>query len=773
MSSPVRCAAVIAVAVATAAPPLAPQTLELTVGNIMRGPELVGRSPSDIRFTADGRFILFRWQAPGIDTAAADYRVPADGGTPERLPRDAVDTIATAEGEWSPDLERLAVVLKGDLYVVDRRGVKRRVTKTRAREGSPHWAADGNTLYFETDDNVFGLDLASGALTQLTDIRRGPAPKDPKEAEGQRKMLEEQQLELFEHVRRQRALEDERGDTAKTDPTPYYRGERESVQGLRVSADGKWAAFTSSTRPEGAKQTEMPVWVTESGYTEMRQVRPKVGDAQSATKVGLIELGTGEVTWVTAGLAADSFDFRLIDFNPSGQQLLARGASRDFTRRVLLTVDLASGEQRIVDDLVDTAWAASFLSLSNAAGWLDDRRVWFTSEASGFAHLYAVPAAGGAATAWTSGEWEVHGVTLSPDRRAIYLRTNEGDPHQQHFWSIDVARGPTSKRPVTTAEGRQDVVVSPDGRRLAVRHSEANLPPELYVMPNRAAAEWRRVTVSTTDEFRSPPWIKPEIIQFAARDGALVPARLYRPSGAANGAAVIFVHGAGYTQNVHRWWSSYYREYMFHHLLAARGYAVLDIDYRGSQGYGVAWRNANYRHMGSWDLTDQVDGAAWLVRELGVDSTRIGIYGGSYGGFITLMAMFTTPGVFEAGAALRPVTDWAHYNHPYTATILNEPQDDLEAYRRSSPIYLAEGLEGHLLICHGMVDDNVHFSDAVRLAQRLIELEKENWELAVYPVERHGFQEATSWTDEYRRILKLFEGTIGGRPADRAVGGGR
>ncbi|MBL8177860.1 MAG: prolyl oligopeptidase family serine peptidase, partial [Bryobacterales bacterium] len=136
------------------------------------------------------------------------------------------------------------------------------------------------------------------------------------------------------------------------------------------------------------------------------------------------------------------------------------------------------------------------------------------------------------------------------------------------------------------------------------------------------------------------------------------------------------------------------------------------------------------------------------------------IYGGSYGGFITLMALFTQPDVFAAGASLRPVTDWAHYNHEYTSAILNLPQEDVEAYRRSSPIYHAQGLKGALLIAHGMVDVNVHFQDTVRLVQRLIELRKENWELAVYPVEDHGFVQPASWADEYKRILKLFERTL-------------
>jgi dipeptidyl aminopeptidase/acylaminoacyl peptidase len=259
-------------------------------------------------------------------------------------------------------------------------------------------------------------------------------------------------------------------------------------------------------------------------------------------------------------------------------------------------------------------------------------------------------------------------------------------------------------------------------------------------------------------EFKTYAWKDPAVIRFKASDGAWVYARLYKPARTGNNKpAVIFVHGAGYLQNAHKWWSSYFREYMFHNLLADEGYTVLDIDYRGSAGYGRDWRTGIYRHMGGKDLTDQVDAAAFLTDSLGVDKNRIGIYGGSYGGFITLMAMFTKPGVFAAGAALRPVTDWANYNHGYTSNILNEPFTDSIAYRKSSPLYYADGLQGHLLMCHGMLDVNVHYQDVVKLTQRLIELKKDNWELASYPMEDHGFVEPSSWTDEYKRIFKLFE----------------
>jgi len=330
--------------------------------------------------------------------------------------------------------------------------------------------------------------------------------------------------------------------------------------------------------------------------------------------------------------------------------------------------------------------------------------------------------------------------------------------------------------------GNSQAYLSPDEKTVALIHSTANRPPELFLMDNTPGSAARQITITPTEEWRSFPWIIPELITFKARDGAEVYARVYTPemlkpspagpgqrlpakassknTAAARRPGILFVHGAGYAQNAHRFWSSYYHEYMFHHLLIDRGFVVMDVDYRGSSGYGRDWRTGIYRHMGGKDLDDEVDAAKYMADNLNVDPRRIGIYGGSYGGFITLMAMFTQPGVFAAGAALRPVTDWAHYNHSYTANILNLPQSDQDAYRQSSPIYLAEGLKGALLICHGVVDTNVHFQDTVRLAERLMELRKENWEIALYPVEDHGFKRPDSWVDEYRRILKLFESKL-------------
>jgi dipeptidyl aminopeptidase/acylaminoacyl peptidase len=447
-----------------------------------------------------------------------------------------------------------------------------------------------------------------------------------------------------------------------------------------------------------------------------------------------------------------------------GRHFVAAVASTDNKDRWLVSIDPATGATRVLHHEHDDAWVRDMgtgsYDASNFGFLPDGRTVFFTSEHTGFMHLYTVAADGGAPRAITSGEWEVDSVDLAPGKRTFLLTTTEAHPGERHLYTVPIEGGPRTR--LTTAAGSNTGVLSPDERTLGLLRSTSNRPPEVFLAPARAGAPLTQVTTSPTPEWLGFPWQDPKLVAFRARDGASVPARLYLPEMLGKPRdprrpAVIFIHGAGYLQNAHRYWSYYYREYMFHHLLADRGYVVLDVDYRGSAGYGRDWRTAIARHMGGKDLEDVLDGAAYLVSDHGVDAERIGTYGGSYGGFLTLMALFTSPRTFAAGAALRPVTDWAHYNHGYTSSILNAPQDDPEAYRRSSPIDFAEGLQAPLLICHGMIDDNVHFQDSVRLAQRLIELRKENWELAVYPVERHSFEQETSWADEYRRILKLFE----------------
>ena len=818
--------AAISAASAAAAPPLQAQNLArfepvpardnafaLTLESIMRGSEHVGQAPVGVSWSDDGEWIYFRWLPGGAEwhEPRALHRVRSTGGTPERVDDEEELRLGPilAPGDVSPDGRWRVTSSDGDLYLIERDGAAtRRLTHTNDFEANPVFSGDGASIFFRRGNNLFAFDIDDGEIRQLTSVGGPEQPDDP-EAEGHKAFLEEQQRELFEHIR----VQDVREERAEERRELREAGQRETLhlaQGERAqffAADptGSRVAVTVTRGSfnEGGRRTDIPLWVTQSGYTENTEMRPKVGDEQGVSRLAIVDTGTGEATWLDltgggsdaesgdetgdmagADAAADADDAEggpkdddrlavasFAGWNDSGSHGLVFAVEYDYKTWRLYAYEAATGALTMLDTHYDEAWVGGpcfGFQGAGCIGWLPAEaagempRAWYVSEETGYSHLYAIDADGGNREALTAGEWEVLGVTIPDGWDSFLMQTSELSPFDQHPWRMEFDG--SDRVQLLEGEGSFTVTPSPDGRRFAVLHSRANRPPELYLADAAPGAALAQVTASPTETWLGFPWLRPEIVHFEARDGVPVPARIYRPADFGvepNGAGVIFVHGAGYLHNVHNWWSNYYREYMFHHFLAAQGYTVLDIDYRGSAGYGRDWRTAIYRHMGGWDLSDQVDGAAYLVREEGVDPGRMGIYGGSYGGFITLMALFTAPESFAAGGALRAVTDWAHYNHWYTSRILNLPHEDEEAYRQSSPIYFAEGLEGHLLIAHGMYDTNVHFSDVVRLAQRLIELGKENWEMAVYPVENHGFVEPSSWTDEYRRIYELFERVIG------------
>jgi dipeptidyl aminopeptidase/acylaminoacyl peptidase len=569
-------------------------------------------------------------------------------------------------------------------------------------------------------------------------------------------------------------------------PLTIYTGGGQTGN-IQLSPRQRFATWAEYKFPD-TRRTVIPDFVTMSGYTEDSQANPKVGAPQMSVSAGIYDLErkksynikTGTIPGIRDvpqyrreyGFGKEELEedreviVTGLFWSDDGKYAVVNIRARDNKDRWIMLLDPETGELSPLDRQRDEAWVAgpgiNIWGGSGSMGWMpDNKRIWFQSEETGYSHLYTLDVTTGQKRALTSGKFEVYNPRISHDKRSWYFSSNEVHPGERHFYSMPIEGGDRIR--ITDMEGRCDVTVSPDGRTLAVRYSYYNKPWELYVMDNKQGAEARRITFSLSEEFNGYDWRIPELRTFTASDGEEVWARLYRPDNPEpGGPAVIFVHGAGYLQNAHKWWSSYLREYMFHNMLVDKGYTVMDIDFRASSGYGRDWRTGIYRHMGGMDLSDNVDGARFLVEKYGIDPGRIGIYGGSYGGFITLMAMFNHPDVFAAGAALRSVTDWAHYSHQYTSNILNKPVCDSLAYIRSSPIYFAEGLEGALLMCHGMVDDNVHFQDIVRLTQRLIELGKENWELAVYPVESHSFTETSSWVDEYKRILKLFEDNLKG-----------
>jgi len=780
---------------------------ELTVDSIMRGPRLVGYPPSGVYWSPDSQRVYFRWKRsdePRLKEMSL-YVVNRDGSGLRRLTDEEAKLAPPANGELSKDKSMTVFADEGDIFIYDHaKHMRRQITKTIDAETSPHFTFDQKRIYFTRLNNLYVMPLDGGSIEQLTDIRIGgaAAPSATPKGTDSQEYLKKEERALLDAVREkaEQREEQEKKRKEREKRKPFNIPTGQGVASLSLSPDGKSVIATITEPGSGNKNTIVPNYVTETGYTEDIPGRTKVGDTQNRTRMVIIDVETGATknvdhgqrlaappaqrtemnatenpqreragsTYVRNGVemgaaqaAAKDRDVQLaqLQWSEDGKHAVLMARAADNKDRWVMLLDPATGKTKILATVHDEAWVDG--PGANTLGWLpDNEHVYFESERDGWAHLYSVSINGGEPAQLTSGPFEVSDVRLSRDKTRFYFTSSEGSLFQRHLWSMATSGG--ARTQITGLSGNNQVDISPDETMLADIRSYSNKPPELYLIPNqpvdeKASASIKPVTTSPIPEFSTHDWIDPPLVSFKARDGATVWGRIYVPQNyKGGGPAVLFVHGAGYLQNVHRWWSQYYREYMFHHLLMERGFVVLDIDYRGSAGYGRDWRTGIYRHMGGKDLTDHVDAVNYLVKEHGIDPKRVGIYGGSYGGFITLMAMFTEPDVFAAGAALRPVTDWAHYNNPYTANILNLPQNDVEAYKQSSPIYFANGLKGALLICHGMVDTNVNFQDTVRLVEKLIELRKTNWQVAPYPVEDHGFEREESWADEYKRILKLF-----------------
>ncbi len=753
------------------------QLSPLTVEKIMRDPKWMGTSPSNYRWSDNSRYLYFDWNPEGKDKSQV-YRLDVASKKYE-LSSDSLAKLDEAPQYIFNQDKTLAVFEReGDLYVKNKEKVKR-LTETIERENPLSFLLN-DELVFQRNENVYTLDLNNNTVRQLTNFQRGVAPKAGQKLSDQDEWLKKDQEQLFEVFKEEDRLKDK--TKKKENKKTLYLGDA-YLGGLSVSPDGQFITYRLIYPAKGNRNTIVPDFITRSGYVEDLNMRTKVGNELTQFKSFVYKVKQDTALEVKASnipgikdLPAYLSDYpeRLAElqkankdrqvswgvssWSPNAKYAVITAKAQDNKDFWILKVNPEDASLVQLDRQHDDAWISG-PGIGRDVKWLNEHTFYFNSEASGYSHLYSYDLNSNNKKQLTEGNWEVQSVQLSKDGKNFYISANKEHPGITHFYSLPVQGGNLVQ--ITSMKGGNEVTLSPDEKYLAISHSTMNKPWELYLQNNKSQADASKITKSTTAEFDSYAWREPDMVKFQNRYGDDVYARVYPAKNPhPNKPAVVFVHGAGYLQNVHYWWSQYFREYMFNNMLADNGYTVIDIDYTASSGYGRNHRTGIYRHMGGKDLTDQVDGVKYLVDHYGVNPANVGLYGGSYGGFITLMGLFTEPDVFKSGAALRSVTDWAHYNHGYTANILNTPVEDPIAFKRSSPIYFADKLKGNLLMLHGMVDVNVQFQDIVRLNQRLIELGKENWDLAVYPVEDHGFVQPSSWTDEYKRIFKLFENTL-------------
>ncbi|WP_299778892.1 prolyl oligopeptidase family serine peptidase [uncultured Formosa sp.] len=763
-------------------------TSSLHIKQIMQGDAFVGHLPSNVQWSANGNTIYFNWNP---ENAFSDslYAYHTNTKDINKVSFDKAYKLPASRGTFNSNKTKKIYSKHGDVFLMDiASGNSIQITNTKATESNVHFTNNEQHVAYVQNNNLYTWDINSGETKQLTNFTNKKKKEDKRNAKDE--WLYQDQLGLFDVLKARKSRTDEEALFKEKEnlkkPLPIYT-DGQSINSLKISPNGKYITYLTVKR-ETNKGTITPHYITESGYTEDQNTRSKVGDTPDTYQLQVYDIAHRK-TYPVVLDNLEGLDYipeytkeypdkeykneNRIGYisgpvwNENGSKAVLDINANDYKDRWIVLLNAEDGTVTNLNHQHNKAWIAGpgiGGYRGGELGWMPDQKsIWFQSEVSGYSHLYALNTVSKKTKTLTSGDYEIYDPFMSNDKKHWYFTANKNHPGDRQFYYMPLNGGKLTQ--LTDKVGRHDVTLSPDETQMAILYSYSNKPTELFLKNNpifsKTKATATQLTKSTTKAFNAYKWRDPESITFTANDGAKVHARLYNPNTTVkNKAAIIFVHGAGYLQNAHKWWSLYFREYMFHNMLVDNGYTVLDIDYRGSAGYGSTWRTGIYRHMGGKDLSDQVDGAQYLVNELGIDKDKVGIYGGSYGGFITLMGMFNEPDTFKAGAAIRSVGDWAAYNHGYTARILNTPVTDSLAYRRSSPIYFADGLKGDLLILHGMVDDNVHFQDMVRLSQRLIELEKTNWEMAVYPVERHGFVEPSSWTDEYTRIFNLFNESL-------------
>ncbi|GAA4855749.1 S9 family peptidase [Luteimonas vadosa] len=779
-----RLALLLAVALAPGLAPAQPAT-PLTLHQVMADPDWIGPPVERAWWSWDGNRAYYTLKRPD-STVRDTYALAIDGsGSAARIDGAARADIDALDPVYDPQRTRMAFVRTGDVFVRDlRNGALTQLTRTEAVETQLQWSS-GGALAWRSGNEWFRWSVGTG-VGQAAVLKTEDDPAKPPKADE----LRERQMRYFETLRRERArreaARDQETDWRRADPTrppaPVYLGKDVEVAASALSPDGRWLLVATQAKDADEGQPgKMAKFITESGYESVEDVRTLVGRNDPVPQtLWLVSMDDGKPVELSydalPGIASDPLaDLRRavkldplkgnrpvkLEDDAGGMRWAADGSAAavmlhaiDNKDRWLATVDPRQARLATRHRLSDPAWINWDF---NDFGWMpDNRRLWLLSEQSGYSHLYLVD--GSSTRALTSGRWEVSQPALSPDGSRFDFVCNRERPGDYEVCSVDAGGG--GVREVTALDGVESFVASPDGSKLLVRHSNSYLPPQLAVVKATGGGA-HTLTDTRTAEFRAMDWLQPQYVQVPSSHGAgSIWGKFYGPAQLEAGKqypVVLFVHGAGYLQNVSDRYPNYYREQMFHNLLVQNGYLVLDLDFRASEGYGRDWRTAIYRRMGHPELEDYLDGIDWLVANKQADRDRVGIYGGSYGGFMAFMALFREPGTFKAGAALRPVTDWSQYNHEYTANILNTPQLDPEAYKRSSPMEYAEGLQDHLLIAHGMIDDNVFYKDSVMLAQKLIELRKDKWELASYPLEPHSFQHPDSWYDEYRRIFELFE----------------
>lgn len=733
----------------------------------------LGVGVGSLRWAPDASAVYFRWNLnPKVeDVPGADpwFRMDRTGRNAQIVPADQAHLIPPPALSWSLDGRRATWVTSGRVYLYDasRSGPEqvRAILNQERPARNAEISRNGGVVYFMVGEDLYVYEVAGGELRQLTRKYTVTTSNETRAAAS----LRQRQTEIVDQIRIERmqreAAEAQSQAAGVETPQPIPTPAGFTLSREQLSPDGRFVTFLARKESAQLPRARLLDFLTESGTAEVIEAGPRVGEQTIETRLGIVRLdprtaaARTRVRWVELAAARGRQPlYFLPSWSLDGKRAVIQVISGDHKDQWIAELDLETGSTRTLAHDHDDAFLGGppiqcDRFRPSLLEWLPDGQIAFASERTGWSHLYLI-GRDDSIRPMTAGEWEVREAVLSRDRSTWLLATSREHPCEDHLYLMPAAGGRLVR--LTTRSGRNSGLLSPDGRRLAVIASDSVHLPDLFLQDAQPNTESLQVTISGTDAFFSHPLTAPEVVNFPHLDGGPVWAALYKPQ-RPNRAALIHVHGGGDRQFSHRGWSVY--GYASHlgliNYFVGQGYTVLDLDYRGSSGFGRAYRTDIYRTVGMKDVDSAVAAVEFLVGKQGIDRTRVGTYGLSYGGSLTLMALCRYPGVFAAGVAFAGASDYAQTTHAWTVRVLNLPESDPEAYRVSSPIQHLESLRDPLLVMHGLRDNNVLFQHTALLVQRLIELEK-TFDVMFYPAEGHGISTEKGRLDYLRRVEAFF-----------------
>lgn len=697
------------------AEPFAQEKKKLTIDDVLNPRKFSKPRPSGFMWLPDGESFLFFLREGKqnilwlLDCESGERTKIADWSDVQKKLREqqgereeAVMGDVNATGRFrragltmSHDGKVLMGAIRNDLFLFDiSTGEARFITNDAGPEIFPTFSPDDKKVAFARDADIYTLDIASG------DVKR--------------------------HTERQG------GHILNGVSDWVYEEELAVRRSFWWAPDSKRIAFLRfDTSPIKTFPISEDLASPVSGLEE--QQYPKAGDPNSIVRLGIINTSDGKTTWINTG-GENDFYIPRVGWLPGGSALWYMWLNRDQTNLELRFADTGSGSYRTVLSDKDDAWVGMRITKLT---WVDDKRFIWAAEWDGWQHLYLYNTDGKQLGRITSGEWEVKRISgFDPGKKSLIIQTTKDSPLERHIYSANIDGSGMKK--LTEVEGSHSASMPDAGRYFIHTWSNPSTPTrmELCGIDGKVLHLLDDGKIPALEEYDPAT---PEYFTVTAEDGATLHAMMIKPNDfdpSKKYPVLVQIYGGPESQMVRKAWSG---RGLFNQLLVQEGIIIFSIDNRGTASRGRDWCRIVHRNLGYWEVKDHVEGVKYLKTLPYIDGERIGIRGGSYGGYMTLMALVKAPEHFQVGVSGAPVTDWRLYDTIYTERYMDTPQDNPEGYRKSAPINFAKNFKGKLLLTHGTMDNNVHLQNSIQMIEALIK-DGKNFELMLYPRERHGIR---------------------------------